>query len=160
MAVVNLKSTQVTNQDAGIAQNPYVAGGRPVSEIDIAALTSGDSIASTYRVVRIPSNARLVRIALFNDAITTCAANIGVYQTAANGGAAVSAAILGAAVSLASAQTQGDGMPAVAAANRTKRLWELLGLAADSMRDYDIVFTLTAAAGSTGNAGLDVQYVL
>lgn len=158
MAVVNTKSPQVTAQDAGTMANAYVAGGRLHSKSDVVAIGATDSANSTFRVVRIPSNARLSGVTLFNDALGTGgAANIGIYQTATNGGAAVSAALLASGVSLVAASTNGDGMAAVAPANRTKRLWELLGLAADPMREYDVVVTLTAAGTAGGNVGLDVR---
>jgi len=44
-------------------------------------------------------------------------------------------------------------------ANIEKRLWEALGLSADPKIWYDIVVTLTAAAGSAGTISLKTRYV-
>ena len=160
MAVVTVKSSQVTAQDAGTMANSYTAGGRLHSESDIASVANGDSIASVYRLVRIPSNARMSALSLFTTAITTCAGDVGLYQTAANGGAVVDADFFTAAQSLATASAGINvlGGNVLAPANRTKRLWEALGLTADPMREYDVAVTLTAAAGSAGTIGVDATY--
>ena len=68
MAVVAVKSSQVTAQDAGTMANTTTAKGYVYSETDIASVTSGDSIASVYRLVRVPSNARMSALSLFTTA--------------------------------------------------------------------------------------------
>ncbi len=162
MAVVNVKSAGVTNQDANVAINPFINGGGVKSGVGQLAATSGDSIGSTYRLLRIQSNARMVDLKLFNGAITTCAGDIGLYRTAGDGGAVVSVAFFSAAKSLASALTNtsviGDNL--ITPAKREQRLWQVLGLTADPAIYYDVVVTLTAAAGSAGTLGLDGEWVI
>jgi hypothetical protein len=55
-----------------------------------AAITSGDDIASTYRMFRVPSNAVMTDLKIYSPDIgTTTIADIGLY--AADGGAVVDA---------------------------------------------------------------------
>lgn len=158
MAVVAIKSATITARDAGQQVNSFLGGASAESTTDLAAVVLGDSIASVYRLVRVPSNARMAAVSLFTTAITTCAGDVGLYQTAANGGAVVDADFFIAAQTLAAASSGISviGGNVLAPANRGKRLWEALGLAADPIRDYDIAVTLTAAAGSAGTLGVEV----
>lgn len=162
MAVVNLKSLQITAADAGQLVNASTAGGKVESFVGISALANGDSIGSTYRLARVPSNARMSALSAFTTAITTCAGDIGLYQTTANGGAVVDADFFIAAQTLAAASAGLNviGGNVLAPANREKRIWEALGLTADPQRQYDVVLTLTAAAGSAGTAGLEGSYTV
>lgn len=162
MAVVATKSAQITAQDAGTMANSATAKGSVTSESDIVAVANGDSIASVLRIIRIPSNARMSALSLFTTAITGAAGDVGLYQTAANGGAVVDADFFGAAQTLAAASAGINvlGGNVLSPANRTKRIWEALGLSADPMREYDVAITLTAAATAAGTVGLDAQYVI
>lgn len=162
MAVVNLKSASVTAHDAGTAVNSAESNGILRTDVGIVAAANGDSIASTYRLCRVPSNARISALSLFCTAITSGAADIGLYQTAANGGAVVDADFFIAAQSIATASPGLNviGGNALAPANRTKRLWEALGLPTDPGRDYDITATLTAAAAAAGTFGCDAAFTV
>lgn len=162
MAVVQTNSAQITARNSGVLANAAVVGGSVESAVDIVPLANGDSIASVLRIVRLPSNARIVDVRLFNTAITAGAADVGLYQVASNGGAVVDADFFSAAQSIAtaSAGTSVGFGNILAPANRNKRLWEALGLAVDPGRDYDVALTLTAATTAAGTAGLDVTYVI
>jgi hypothetical protein len=165
MAVVAVKSTSITNRDAGTQSPSYVNAANTRTTIDTVPVANGDSIASVLRVCRIQSNARLGRVTLFNTAITGAAADIGLYQIALYGGAVVDADFFSAAQSLAAAATgtnvmSGNLLSGANSANRNKRLWEILGLPSDPGREYDVALTLTAAATAAGTAGLEVEYVL
>lgn len=162
MAVVTLKSAQITAADAGQLVNAALAGGSVESFVGLSALANGDSIGSTYRLARIPSNARMCALSVFCTAITSGAADVGLYQTAANGGAVVDADFFIAAQSIASASPGLNviGGNALAPANREKRIWEALGLTADPLRQYDVVLTLTAATTAAGTAGLEGSYTV
>ena len=170
MAVVNTKSTAITNADAGTGTltNAAVIGAVLKEAVGTLEAVSGDSIGSVYRLARVPSNARMSRVLLCNDAITTCAADVGPYRTAADGGAVVDADFFGSAVSLASAvlsytdvthESGGSGNQFGEIANVEKPLWQALGLSADPGVLYGIALTLTAAAGSAGTVSLKAQYV-
>ena len=166
MAVVNTKATAITNADATTQtlNKMTLSGGRVKSAAGTVEAVSGDSIGSTYRLARVPSNARVREVVLQCDAITTCAADFGLYDTLANGAAVVDADFFASAQSLAAALTGTNILREAGAAggdvaNVEKQIWEILGLTADPKKYYDIAATLTAAAGSAGTVSLDVGYV-
>ena len=81
MAVVTLKSLGITNLDA----SPYIpqtTGEGAVAREHIAndqlTVGSGDSIGSIYRMVRIPTNAKIKRVDLFSAVATGGSADIDV----------------------------------------------------------------------------------
>lgn len=163
MAVVNTKSAGITGAD--VPQRPQtsttVGPRRVYGDLGMVAVVSGDSIGSTYRLVRVPSSAGMRSVQLHCTAITTCAADVGIYETAANGGAVVDADLFASAQSVASALAGTDVMResgVITVANIEQPLWQLLGLTADPKKDYDVVATLTAAAGSAGNIAAFVEY--
>lgn len=166
MAVVTLKASQVTNADATTQtlNNSKVANGRIKEIADTIELTSGDSIASIYRMARVHSSWRMSELILQCDAITTCAADFGLYDTAANGAAVVDVDAFASAQSLATAIVIGTNVMSEAAtvfgdvANIRKAIWEVLGLASDPNKFYDVAVTLTAAAGSAGTVSVKVRY--
>jgi hypothetical protein len=170
MAVVNTKSTAVTNADAATQTNlsQKIAGGRLRESVGTVEAVNGDSIGSTFRLARIRSNDRVSRVMLSCDAITTCAGDVGIYDIAANGGAVVDADFFASAQSLAAALVNQDVTHEADAADAgagfgladvEKPLWQALGLAADPYKLYDIAVTLTAAAASNGTISMKVQYV-
>lgn len=162
-AVVNTKSTVVTNGDATPVDlsAAYLSHGRLREAVGTLEAVNGDSIGSVYRLVRIWSGCRASQVLLACDAITTCAGDVGLYKTAADGGAVVDADFFASAQSLAAALTGTDvthesGVFGVEAVE--KRLWEALGLTADPKIWYDVAVTLTAAAGSAGTVSAKVRY--
>lgn len=163
MAVVAVKSTQITNRDAvpRVPIDGRVQGGSVKGARGTAAVANGDSIGSTYRLCSVPSNALVKSAALSCTAITTCAGDIGLYRTTQDGGAVVDADFFKAAQSLAAALARsevGQGN-VMSVANLEKPIWQLLGLSADPQLMYDVVITLTAAAASAGNVAMDVDWV-
>lgn len=164
MAVVNVTSASLTSRNSGVAANVPFASGDLEVIVGQMPVTNTDSIASTYRVQRISSNAIVTAAFLFNGAVTGAAADVGLYQTAANGGLVVDADFFAAAQSIAVASAGvsilGSNTATYGPANREKRIWEVLGLAADPQRDYDVVLTLTAAATATAPAGVSINYTI
>ena len=73
MAVVAVKSNIVTKADATppTIMSPTERGGKMRQQVATVEVTNGDSIASVFRMVRLPSNARVCSIWLYNDAITS-----------------------------------------------------------------------------------------
>lgn len=170
MAVVNTKSTAVTNADAATQTNLSlkIAGGRLRESVGTVEAVNGDSIGSTFRLARIRSNDRVSRVMLSCDAISSCAGDVGIYDIAANGGAVVDADFFASAQSLASALVNADVTHEADAADAgagfghadvEKSLWQALGLTSDPGKLYDIAVTLTAAAASNGTIAMKVQYV-
>lgn len=159
MAVVNTKSTVVSNGDATpvVITTAQLAHGRPAHKRGKVEVANGDSIGSTLRFFRVKSNDLVHQLLLDCTAITSAAADIGIYRTAADGGAVVDADLFASAQSLATAVrgtdvTRESGV--ITVANMEKPLWELLGLSEDPQVDYDVVATLTAAAAAAGQAVL------
>ena len=165
MAVVAVKSTLITNADATpvVLNSPRVDGGFERIEVATADITSGDSIASTYRMFRVPSNAVMTDLRIYSPDIgTTTIADIGLYRTAKDGGAVQDADFFASALSLKDGALNGSDVLHEAAvftiANSGKELWEALALTSDPNVFYDVAFTLTAAADATGTVKLIGRY--
>lgn len=170
MAVVTVKSTQITNRDASprTINNPGFTAGQLQQFVATAEAANGDSIASKYILGQIPSNACGEIVKLYCDAITSGAADIGIYRTTVDGGAVVDVDFYGSAVSIAAAiivgtEQQHEADPTDAGvgnglADLEKPLWQRLQLAADPGVMYDVVLTLTAATTAAGTIGLRVQW--
>jgi len=164
MAVVTVKSAGITNRDAvpAVLNNAAVINANLKCSAGLVTITSGDNINSTYAVCTIPSNA-LVRALWLTapDIGTTTAADIGLYDVTAAGGAVVSGQLFQAGAVLNAGPYQrvdyGSGKT-ITVANSEKRIWELLGLAADPVKNYDVVLKLTGTADATGAVLLEVVY--
>lgn len=169
MAVVNLKGSAITNADNKVLSNSRVFRTQIQEAVGTIELANGDSIASTYRLCRVPSNARVSRVLLSCDAITSGAADVGVYKTAKDGGAVVDVDFFASAQSIASALVHTDitheADPADAGvgwghADVEKPIWQALQLPSDPGGEFDIALTLTAAAAAAGTVSLKVQFGL
>lgn len=164
MAVVNTKSTVVTNADATpqVITNRILTRGPVMATCGVAAVAAADDDTSVFRFTRIPSNARIISIRRTNTAITGGTSyGLGVYQTAANGGAAVSASLFAAAQDLSSAGAQVEQRyTALAVTTMEQRLWELLGLTSDPQRDYDIAMLANTVGTAAGSIGLEITYTI
>lgn len=163
MAVVNTKASAITTADASGLTNPFLNHAYIREAVGTLEAVSGDSIASVYRLARVKSNARISRILLSCDAITTSAGDVGLYRTAADGGAVVDADFFASAQSLATAIANTDvthesGVFGIEDVEQP--LYVALGLTADPCVYYDVAVTLTAAAGSAGTVSLKAQYVV
>lgn len=160
MAVVNTKSTPITNADATPAtlNKGNVDGGRERHKRGVVAAVNGDSIASVYRFFRIKSNDLVSRLVLDNATLgAACTMDIGIYQTAQNGGAVVDADLFASAIDMNTANRGLDVLResgVITVANMEKYVWELLGLTEDPGRDYDVCGTLVAAAAASGSVCL------
>lgn len=164
MGVVNTKATAITNADASsrVPNSPYIERGQVQSSVAKVNIAATDSNTSTYRLCRISSSMRLQALKLFFDAITGGTSfKLGIYDTAANGGAAVSSALFANALDLSGGNTQGLEVLCQnnSIANMEKRLWELLGLSADSFKDYDLVLTAVTIGTSGGNVAALASFV-
>lgn len=163
MAVVEVKSTLITNADATpvVFNSPRVDGGFERIEVATAAITDTNSIGSTYRMFRVPSNAVMTDLRIYSPDIgTTTIADIGLYN--ADGGAVVDADFFASAVSLKDGALNGTDVLHESAvfsiANSGKELWDALALTSDPGVFYDVTLTLTAAADATGTVKLIGRY--
>ena len=165
MAVVNVLSSSLTNRDTQPVQlNNARINGSPVKHARaVFTITNGDSAASTYRLFELPSNALPVSIRVSAPDIgTTTTFNVGLYDTTKNGGLAVSAALFAApfVVNVGPYAKVEIGYTVTTLANAEKTIWQLLGLAADSTKNYDFVATLVGAADATGLVLIEVDYTI
>lgn len=166
MAVVNTKSTVITNADATTQtmNRKALAGGVLKQARGTVKTANGDDIASVYRFVRLPSSAYISRIKLYSDDIgTTTIADFGLYRTAADGGAVVDADAFASAVSLKDGAISGTEIQHESAVygveDVEQQLWQIAGLSADPKVMYDVCATLTAAADAAGTISLIVEYL-
>lgn len=163
MAIEARKSSLITNADTvpAVLNNPRIDGGFERTKIATAAVTNSDSIASTYRLFRVPSNAVMTDLRVYCPAITTAATDIGLYRTEKDGGAVVDADLFTSAQVLTSALVGTDVLHEsgiFSLANSGKELWDALGLTSDPSVFYDVTMTLTAAAGATGTVKVIGRY--
>lgn len=161
-------STVITNAVATprVPNNAAIAGGTMVEGIGVATTTATQADDTVIRMVRVPSNARISSVLLSAaDAVTGGKVDVGVFQTAANGGAVVDRDLFGSAVDLTGGPfkdldvTQESDEYTIA--EMGKPLWEVIGLSADSQREYDICLQVeTVFSGGPTVMGLKVRYVI
>lgn len=165
MAVVNTKSTFITNADATpqVPTRASIGAGKLMCAVGTVEIAAADDDTSVYRFVRVPSNAVITSIKVFCDAITSGTSfDCGLYRTANDGGAVVDADAYASAVSLASAITTGTEIRFEAAdiANVEKRVWEDAAATADTKYDYDICLTANTVGSAAGTVSLQVVYMV
>lgn len=149
MGVVNTKSSVITNADATpvVLNNPAIAGSKAFVAVGTLEVAATDSGGSVYRFARIPSNAVIHSIKLWNDDLDTGTAvtfDVGLHQTAGNGGAAADANVYGTDIATCQAAAAATELRYETLDINTveKRVWENLALSADSQREYDLTMTL------------------
>jgi hypothetical protein len=165
MAVVNTKSTLITNADATpvVKSDAGLGGGLLHVAMATVEVAAADDNNSVYRFARLPSNARVVSMRVFCDAITAGTDyNVGLYQTAANGGAVVDDNCYADAVDLSSAITtgteiafEGRGIELIG-----QQVWADAGLSADSNTEYDVCATGITVGSAAGTISLAVAYTV
>lgn len=164
MAVANTKATLITNADATppTLSNPAL-NGRVCNASGTVETLAADDAASVYRLVRVPSNARILNLQLASDAITGAnASDVGLYQTAANGGAVLDADFFATDVDISSATAFTDVLLEATATDIAKcemPLWQLYGLSADPCIFYDICVTVNDVTAA-GTISMKVSYVI
>lgn len=168
MATVSRKSLAITNRDATprVINAPANSARELKEVIGYIAAAADDSGTSLYRVVTVPSNARISEILL------TCAdfssagkIDIGVHRTTQDGGAAVDADLFCSAFALTDGPysnidlVREAGTSGWTLADAEKALWQALGLSVDPGIEYDI--TVTVETTFSGGSGLlfKVRYV-
>lgn len=165
MAVANTKSNHITNADATppALVNAVENGGILRGASGTVETLAADDAASVYRLVRVPSNARIESIKLASDAITgASAADVGLYQTAANGGAVLDADFFATDVDISSATAFTEVMLEATATDCSKcakPLWDLYGLTSDPCIFYDICVTVNDVTAA-GTISMKVIYVV
>jgi hypothetical protein len=149
-----------------VLNQPAIGAASRLMEVaGLVTPAADDTQASIHRFVRVPSNARISEVLISAaDASTAGKYDFGVYQTAENGGAVVDADLFASALDLSGGPmknlditTESDEFTL---AESVKPLWEVLGLTADSQREYDIAGTIeTTFNGGPTAVLLKVRFV-
>lgn len=169
MGVVNTLSTSITAFDAvppTLIDSHLHAGLLRVS-CDYVSVAAADDNDSIYRVVRIPSNARICQVLVCHTAVGSGTDyNLGFYDVAAvNSGAVISGgeSALADALNLSSARavwTDISSIVGLTPANAVKRAWQLTSLTSDPRKYFDVAFKAIAVGTEADNIGLQVYWTL
>jgi hypothetical protein len=165
MALEYLKSTQITNRDAtpAVLNSPVTEAAVLREKVAIIAPSASASISATYRMVDIPSNARVAEVLFASEAMTAGKFDIGVYRNTRDGGAVVDQDFFGSAVDCSAAVAMTDvtnesGQNSLT--EQTQQLWQAVGLSTDPKSTLDIVLTATSAVTASATCVLKVKYVV
>lgn len=178
MAVVNVGSGSIVNATGSPPKiSSAQLAGKNFQKRETVVTTTADDIASHYGFFRIPANAILTSAELTCDALSTSTvADIGLWEVSnpflpvtQAGSIANAKQYFGASVSLVAAQTKTQILIQSSWTTRAKftgkRVWEILGLAADPAQgtpigavEYDVVMTLVAAVTAGGSVALEISY--
>lgn len=172
MAVVNTKSTAITNRDASplVINDARLERAVKKSAVGSVAVAATDSSTSYFPLVQVPTTAMVRAVFLTVTAgMTSLAGNVGVFKTTANSGGVTTGVVantssntfFGSATSLASALNRSDvtGSGSYTTDKREQPLWQAIGLSADPGGFFDIGVQLTANnAGSAGRVGVEIEY--
>lgn len=173
MSVFNIKSKYITNRDAtpkiltdgieakGILQEVIGTDRTPAVIVDVA---------STIRLVSVPSAARLSDLHYFAQSLGTSAIDIAAWypSTVPVGSGLVASQLISssafaaniAGVDTGIALTDGLGtISQTSAPRRVQPLWQSLGLVSDPGIDIDLGFTVRTATSVQGYVGLRARYV-
>lgn len=174
MAVENLKSAAITNLDATpVTLNTAGDGaaGLLQSVSGFATASAAASATSTYKLVRVPSKARIKHLFWENEAEGAGSFHLSAYYSSSTVDG-TPAALQGLVVPTTGAQFFATDINAAAAtksidhvnqsgnnpiANRNKQLWDALGLASDPGGFIDIVAVVGATAVTTGTGKIAVN---
>ena len=161
----------INNNNGSLLSAPYATpqgpanptgddGGNDYTSIATCAIpTSATDLAgSTYRMVRVYSNDIPLRIGFSATALTAGALSVGLYEVGVAGGVAqgvtANKQLFATSINAASAVNQVDErFTNLALTTMGQRIWQLLGLAADPAKVYDLVYTSTTAATAAGTLG-------
>lgn len=166
MAVVNTKSTIVGNADAvpAVLTSPRIAGGHLRAQVATVEVAAADDDTSVFRLFRLPSNAKVTSVQVFNDAITGGTSyDVGLYRTAADGGAVVDADAFASAVDMSSARAAAGPLNLTFEAQNIDKieqeLWQVAGATSDPGVMYDVALTANTVGTAAGTISAVVEYI-
>lgn len=175
----HLKSTAITNLDATPAVQSTTGEGAAgfMKTIDgYVVVPASDTTASTYQLVRVPTNAKVKSVRFESEAQGAGKVDLGVYYSTStiDGTAAANQGLVVPGVGINLFATDIDCASAVAPTQeinqsgnytldlRDSPLWKAAGLTTDPGGMFDVVATVhtTAMTTGTGRLGVQVDYVL
>lgn len=177
MTTEALKSTPITNLDSSPFIQNTIGEGAPgfLREVEATlTITTGKTSGSTYRMVRLPPNAKVKSVEAWCDvAVTTATFDIGIYYsdatndgtTNANQGLVINADHFGSAVALAAVVTPTEytfEATTYIGADTLKELWNTTasGLTANPGGMIDVVLTNTSTNSGAAVVNVRVRYVV
>lgn len=168
MAVVNTKSTAVTNGDSTqphLIGSPWIQSAGVWSAVGTVEVAAADDNGSVYRMVRVPSGARIQSVCVMSDAIAGGTSfDVGLYDVAnVSAGAVVDADFFAAGLDLSSGNTVPVDVAfgnAIDISKIEQRIWEVLALAKDPFKMYDICLTGNTVGTGAGTISLRVEWVV
>lgn len=174
MSVEALKSTSITNLDASpVIANTAGEGAAAhvLVQSEYVTVSAAASVGSTYRLIRVPTTAKIKQLNLESEAMGAGAINLSVYYSdsttdgtsPSNQGLIVPTTgdqFFASDINLASAVngtqvTNESGNNPVS--NRNLPLWQALGLTSDPGGFFDIVAVVHTTAITTGAAKLGLR---
>jgi hypothetical protein len=161
MAVVNTKSTIISNADATprIVNTSFLDSGEVRSSAGFVSVAAGDDDGSVYRLFRVPSGAILLGVEFKHAAIAGATDyDLNFYDIqGTNLGAIISPTPHAADAidfSLARAQFTNllfGGATGIAASQANKRCWELTTLAVDPKKPFDVCLLANVVGTAAGD---------
>ena len=153
MAVVD--KTTYKKSSANIPVDAIAATGADMlSIVARAAITTGDSSTSIYRIAEVPSNFVAVSGEVTCEALTGLDdVDLGLYENTENGGAVIDVDALTDAMDLTSALVPGLGLSpvsAVAIANQDDALYTLAGDVSSERQTYTLALTINKDCSAGG----------
>lgn len=176
MTTYNLLSTVISNRDATpkVLTDSYVAGGGlKAAEGYVQTFGLADAAGSTYRMLSIPSNARVESVKIQSDALGTgCTLDVGVWWptfipvgaglAASVASTSINTALFAAAIAASNTNASTDitnQSTTNTIVNQELPLWQAAGLASDPGIDLDIVVYVHAAVAKQGYIGIKAVYI-
>lgn len=164
MAVVNTKSTIVTNADASpiAPSSPVLSHGRLREQVGTVEVAAADTDASVFRMHRLFSSWRVSELGVLNDAITSGSVyDLGIYDTAERGGAVITQEVWASDVTMVTARvTPLDAtFEALNIDKIEKAIWEAAGLTTDPRKFVDVCFTASTVGSGAGTISSRCRYV-
>jgi len=161
----NFNSDLITNTVATppVRNRVGLGGGRERRKTAKYAFAGAQANADTLRMMRIKSNDVPNEILLSCDALTGMTnVDVGLYLPG-NAGAVVDVNLFDSAQTLATALVRQEKRVGTNSAFTTSEtlgqtVWELLGLSADPVLEYDLVLTLIASGTASGDVILELVY--
>lgn len=129
----------------------------------VVSVAAADDDTSIYRVAQLPASAVITNVRYLNTAMTSSSDwDLGIYLP--DGGAVKDKDILDDGISftvVALGTTPKQGLTAIGAANRGKKLWELAGDTDGSYPGaYDIALTANTVGTDAGSIFVELEYII
>lgn len=176
MASVNLKSTLLSNRDATpkVLTDAYLGGGLLEEVKGSVKTNNNDNAGSQYRLIQVPSNARVASLMWQSDALGSgCIVDVAVWYptniplgggnflASSTASTIISSSIFATGLTAPSSNALAEIMTNSGNYSiplQETPLWNVLGLASDPEIDFDIGFTVRIATAAAGYVGLQCRY--